>query len=122
VRRDRFGTVNDDRSAVSESAAVDPEDDVGVEHPDERLEIAVTGGGEEGVDDASLLAQIGFRFRRVLHPAPRAAGELHCRHFGALEHRGDVGEGHAEHVVQNKREPLSGRGAQILDRVRRGAG
>src|SRR5215218_1206244 len=41
-------------------AWVDPEDDVRIEHSDERLEVAAARGGEERVDDLALAAQIGI--------------------------------------------------------------
>ncbi len=50
------------------------EDDVGVQHGDERVEVAVACGGKEGVDEVSLVGWIGVRFRRRATYA--AAGEL----------------------------------------------
>ena len=42
-------------------AAVGPQHDVGVEHGDERLEVALARRGEEGVDDLPLGGQVGVR-------------------------------------------------------------
>jgi hypothetical protein len=58
ARDDTAGDVlgSFDRSAVAGPAGVSSEDDAGVEDFEERFEVAVPGGGEEGVHDASLLA------------------------------------------------------------------
>ena len=40
---------------------VDAEDDVGVEHLEQRVEVAGPRGGEEGVDDLALAAEVGDR-------------------------------------------------------------
>ena len=91
-------------------AAVGSQHDVRVEHRDQRLEVAVAGGGEEGVDDFALAGEIGVGHRgRSLHPAPRAARELPRRGRGAPDDGRDLVERHAEHVVQHEREPLGGR-------------
>ena len=59
------------------TAAVGAHHDVRVEHRDEPFEVAVAGGGEEGVDHAALLGEVGVGSRGLAaHPPPRAAGEL----------------------------------------------
>ena len=40
--------------------------------------------------------------------APGAAGQLLRGGFGTVQGTGDVGKRHAEHVVQDEREPLGG--------------
>ena len=40
--------------------------------------------------------------------APGAAGQLLRGGFGTVKGTGDVGKRHAEHVVQDEREPLGG--------------
>jgi hypothetical protein len=60
------------------SARVDSEDDVGVEHSDERGEVARAGRGQERVDDAALGRKIGVRRRRspVISTAPARSNPL----------------------------------------------
>jgi hypothetical protein len=55
-----------------------------------------------------LARQVTVWLRRVPDASPRAAGELLRGGFGAVESGTDVGEWHAEHVVQHEREPLGG--------------
>ena len=45
-------------------AAVGAQHDVGVEHGDEGVEVAVAGGGEERVDDRALAGRVGVAARR----------------------------------------------------------
>src|SRR5215470_17186575 len=66
-----------DRPAVTGLAGVGAEDDVGVEDLDQRLEVAVASGREEGVHDAALFAEVGVGpWRCSLDASPGAAGEL----------------------------------------------
>ena len=91
-------------------AKVDPEDDVGVEHGDQPLEIAVARGGEKRINDRTLVRQIGVGCRLcAADAAARAACELAGRRGRALDDRRDLLERQAEHVVQHEREPLRGR-------------
>src|SRR6185312_944768 len=59
-------------------SGVDPLHDVGVEHADQRVEVAPAGGGEERVDHFALAAdvRVGGRYAGTAYPAPRPAGEL----------------------------------------------
>ena len=92
------------------AALVGAQHDVGVQDRDEALEVTVTGGGEEGVDDAALLVQVRVRRRGgALDAAAGAAGELARGGRGAVDQRADLVEGHGEHVVQDEGEPLGGR-------------
>ena len=85
------------------------EHDVWVEDRDQGPEVALAGGGEEGVDDLSLAAEVGVReWGRSLDPAAGAARELPGRGRGALDDRRDLIEGHGEHVMEDEREPLGG--------------
>ena len=87
--------------------AVGPRHDVRIEHRDERLEVAIARGGEEGVDDPSLSGEVGVGHRGCpLDAAPRAAGELPRRLRRAIDEAGDLVERHGEHVVQHERQPL----------------
>src|SRR5262249_41600676 len=92
---------------------VSSDHDVGVEQREERVEVTVAGGGEEGADDLLLADGVGVGARgRPLHPAAGAAGEEPGRVRGSVRDGGDLVEGHAEHVVQHEREPL-GRGQGV---------
>ncbi len=58
-------------------ATVDAVDDLGVEQTEERLEVTLAGGGEEGVDDPALPAAVGRRRDRcTMHLSPRPARQL----------------------------------------------
>ena len=95
------------RGAAREGAAVDAEDDFGVQHLEQGLEVAVPRGGEERVDDLALPADIRVGDRDLaLHPAPRPAGELARRLRRAVDHGSDLVEGDGEHVMEYEREPF----------------
>src|SRR5215207_1909915 len=100
-------TVDLARSASTHGCAIGSNDDVGVENRDKRVEVAIAGGGEEGIDNFTLAHAIAVGNRgRALHTAPCAARELPCGRRGAVNDRGDLIEGHCEHVVEHEREPL----------------
>ena len=85
----------------------------GFEHGDQGVEVPLSGGGHEGVDDLPLRVQVGVGGRRTpTHPPAGAAGQLTGRLRGAFDDRRDLVERHREHVVQDKREPL-GRGERL---------
>ena len=95
------------RTGDHHPATVGAEDDVRVEHLDERLEVAVAGRGEERVHDLALPLQIRIRHRsRAADAPPRAACELTGRGRAPLDDRRDLLERHPEHVVQDEGEPL----------------
>lgn len=79
----------------------------GIEHFQEGIEVATARSGQERIDDPSLSRDVALGLRRVAQPAAGSAGELLGCRFGAVERGGDVGEWHAEHVVQHKCESLS---------------
>ena len=82
---------------------------VRVEQSDERLEVTVARGSEKRVHDLALDGAIGIGCgARRLHPAAGPARQLPCRGRGAPQDRGDLVEGHREHVVQNERKPFGG--------------
>jgi hypothetical protein len=86
------------------------EHDIGIEHREQALEIAVTGGCQERFDDLALPAEIGLRdLRRALHAAAGAAGELPCRGWRASHDRRDLLERHREHIVEHKGKPFGRR-------------
>jgi hypothetical protein len=82
--------------------------DLGVEHLQEGTEVAVARSGEERIDDAALLREVTVRLRRAAHAPAGAARQLLGGRLGAVEDRRDLGEGHAEDVVQHERESLGG--------------
>jgi hypothetical protein len=83
------------------------EDDVGVEHVEQRLEISGARGRQEGVHDLSLPREIHFGLRRCpLHPSPRPARQLAGSRGRTSDDLGDLVEGHAERVAQDEGEPL----------------
>ena len=94
--------------AGREGSLVGPDDDVGVEHGEEGVEIAVARGGQEGVDHDPLALEVGVGdSRRLALDAPAgAAGQLAGRLGGAFDDRGDLVEGDGEDVVQDEGEPL----------------
>ncbi len=97
--------AKDQRGLLAQDAAVDSQLDVGIEHGEERLEVAIARGSEERVDQLPLSHEIRIGLGEP-RTSPRAAGKLLRGCFGAVEDRGDLRESHAEHVVQHEREPL----------------
>ena len=87
-------------------AEVGAEDDIGVEDGDQRVEIPVPGGGEEGVHGPALPAGVGVGHGRSLDAAAGPAGQLPGRLRRAVHDRGDLLERYVEHVVQHKGQPF----------------
>jgi hypothetical protein len=75
MRRSR-GPALDAPGEVAEAAGVASEHDVGVEHGDERIEITIPGGGEEGFDDLALGGQVGVWDGGAADAAAGAADQL----------------------------------------------
>ena len=100
LTRDHLGAAED------LALAVGPEHDLGVEDGDERVEVAATCRGVEGVHDVPASGAVTRRRRRVLHAPAGAARELTGRVGRALEHHRDLVERHREHVVEDEREAL----------------
>jgi MFS family permease len=96
------------QDAREERAAVAAGHHVRVEDGQQGLEVAGAGGGQEGVHDAALagVVRVGRR-GRALDAAAGPAGELAGRDHGAAEDRGDVVEGHVEHVAHGRRSTAS---------------
>ena len=93
----------------SAGSALTPEYDLGVEHRQQRLEVAVARGVEERFDHPALLVQaLGPGLRRSADPPTRPARELAGGGYAPLHDRRDLLERHSEHVVQHEREPLGG--------------
>src|SRR5207245_3629305 len=77
LTRNRLGAFDRRPRERAVRAHVDPEDDVGVEHGEQRLEVAGARSGEERVDEAALPREIGVRRRgAALHASARPAREL----------------------------------------------
>ena len=84
-------------------------DDVWVEQREQRVEIALARGGQEGIDNFSLTGEVGVRNCGVTpDPAACAARELPGRGGGASHDASDLIEGQVEHVVQHECDPLRG--------------
>jgi hypothetical protein len=61
------------------------------------------------MDHFSLFSQLGlgnWNCGRSLNPPPCTAGQLSCSDRSAPDYRGNLIEGHAEHVMQHERESL----------------
>src|SRR5262249_33938242 len=88
-------------------AGVNAQGDIRVEDLEERVEVAVAGGGEECVDDALLLSERGVRLGlRAADAAACAARQLASPVRAAAHDRSDLVERHGEHVMQDERETL----------------
>src|SRR5215207_6190050 len=106
-------TANLPRCARANGTPVASHHDVRIKHLEQRLEVAVARGSEEGVDDFALSVEVGVGNRDVApDPAARAAGELACRLGGVVDDRRDLLEGHPERIMQNESAPL-GRGERF---------
>ena len=71
------------------------------------VEVSTARGFEEGLDDLTLSLRIGVRDGLLdPHAATCPTGQLACRLRRAVDDLSDLVEGHREHVVQHKREPL----------------
>jgi hypothetical protein len=72
--RDGLGAAHFLRHAATEVAA---QNHVGVEHGDERVEVALARCGKERVDHLALAVEVGVGRRPLaLHPSSRAARQL----------------------------------------------
>jgi hypothetical protein len=100
-----LGAAKDERRLLAQTG-IDPELDLGSEHRDECVEVAIARRGEEGVDDLPLSHEIRVGLRGALHAPSRAAGELLSRRFGTVQSRGDVREWHGEDVMQHEGKSL----------------
>ena len=80
--------------------------DLGREDRDERVEVAITRRGEEGVDDLPLLHEIRVGLASAVHAPSRAAGELLSRRLGTVQSRGDVREWHRKDIMQHEGKSL----------------
>lgn len=102
--------VNHDGPPAARCPAVSPEDDVGIEHGNQCIEVAILGRGEEGVHHDPLPREVRVGSRSLAtYPATCSAGELPRGGRAALDQRRDLVEGQGEHVVQHEGEPLGGR-------------
>src|SRR5947209_1126873 len=75
----RAGPGQHRRYATAFRVAIDPEDDVRIEHGDQRLEVATARRGQEGIDHPPLLLQVWLGHPSGAHPPSGAAGELASR-------------------------------------------
>jgi hypothetical protein len=91
--------------------------DVGIEHGEERVEVTIARGGEEGFNDLFLFFLVCGRLGVVVvaggglrsaDAAAGAAGELARRLGRAVDDGADLLEGNREHVVEDVGEPLCG--------------
>src|SRR5712691_10274953 len=83
--------------------------DLWVEGLQQRLEVAVAGGGEEGLDDCPLPGQVGAEdWSHAMDPPASATGQLAGRGRRAPDDRRDVVERDGENVVQDECKPFCG--------------
>jgi hypothetical protein len=87
---------------------VEPKHHVGMQHGQQRVEVAGAGGGEERVDDPALQGEVGVGLGGGLHPLAGPAGQLARGVRGPFHDLRDLRERHREDVVQHEREPLRG--------------
>ena len=97
------GALDDPQRAA---AVVGAQDDVGVQHREQPLEVAAAGGGQERVDDLPVGG--GRVAVRALDAAPRPRGELPRRRRRSVDDQRDVLERHREQVVEHERQALGG--------------
>src|SRR5579864_6216043 len=90
---------------------VDSQHDVRVEHGDQRVEIATSGGQKEGVDHVSLASEIRVRSRYdgTFDTASCPTGKLPCRRGRPTNHRSNLLKRQLEHVMEHECQPLGGR-------------
>ena len=70
-------SADDPRRADGHGAGVGPQDDVGVQHLEQRVEVALARSREEGVEDLALGVEVGVGDRGLaLDAAAGAAREL----------------------------------------------
>ena len=95
-------------------AGVDPQDDIGVEQREERVEPPLTRGREERADDAPLDGAVGVGIGAAgLDPAAGAARELASGGGRSVDDGRDLLERHGKDVVEYERDPF-GRG-EVLE-------
>jgi ABC-2 type transport system ATP-binding protein len=103
------------------AAGVDPEDDIGVEHRHERIEVALARCREKGIHELALLRQVNIAGRcRTANASSRTAGELTRVRRRRPDDWCDLVERHGEHVVQDERQPFCW-GERIQDDQQTGA-
>ena len=75
--RVRLGLARHGRRAAQllehTATEVGPQHDVGIEQSDERVEVALSGGGKERLDDLALTVEVGVRDRPLAPYAPASA-------------------------------------------------
>ena len=93
--------------AQLDGVLVGAEDDVGVEEGEQRVEVAVSGCGEEGINECGLAEPVCLLGRvLLLHACAGAACELAGRWRAAVDDWGDLVEGDREDVVQDEGDSL----------------
>jgi hypothetical protein len=86
------------------------ENDVWVEHDEERFKITVPRGRKEGIDYVPMVPEHTFRrFGTPLDTPPRAARELPCGVRRTIHDGGNFLKGHCKLVVEDEGEPFGGR-------------
>ena len=93
-------------------------DSVWVEQCQQSLEVALAGGGQEGLDDLPAPGQVSVVNGPAAHSGACPACELLGGDGAAPNDAGDLGERHVEHVVQHECDPLSRREAIQHDEQR----
>jgi hypothetical protein len=88
-------------------AEVGPDDDVRIEHREQRPEVTFSRGGVEGVNDRSLPLDVGIRDRCSAHAPPRTAGQLARGRGRPADYWRDLVERQAEDVVEDEGHALS---------------
>jgi hypothetical protein len=84
--------------------------DVGIQHRQQRGEFTAPGRGQERLDQAGLAERSPIAGRILpLDAAAGPAGQLASGLRGTAHDRGDVGEGHGEHVVEHERDTFGRR-------------
>ena len=100
--------ANDPGRSRAARAEVDSQDDVGVEHGDQCVEVTTASCQEEGIDHRTLTGEVGIWDLGAPYPTPCPARELPGGCRGSIDHGGDLLEWQIEHVMQNEGQPLSG--------------
>jgi hypothetical protein len=94
--------------ACRHCSGIGAEHDIRVEHRHEGVEVAAPRGRQERVDNRTLTDRIGVGNRGSLQTPACATGQLPGGRGCSLHDRGDVLEGHREHVVEHERQSLGG--------------
>lgn len=85
------------------------EDDLGIEHSKQRVEISTLGGGKKCRNQLSLLRAIwAVNFGDAVNTSAGSDRELSCRAWRTFQDSCDLAKGHGEQVVQYKGESLGG--------------